>query len=167
MMLERHNKSFTIYIILLVPVLLLPETIVSAQTHYLNLNHPEDIMFTKGDLNKTIDWYPESTEVLYWSITKNGIEISNGTWYSGKIIQPLDDLEIGSYVFTLSLHSDIIYFPPYTACIMLQDSDTVQVVVLELEGFQNQVPYFVWVILGSLGSIGIILFIIKKRVDIW
>lgn len=167
------RKGSVLVILVLAVSLMLSVNNVSAQDTYLELNHPEDMVFTKGQVNNTIEWTPVCNYELIWSITKDDVEVSNGVWYEGKISQSLEDLEVGNYTFTLDVHSNPIYFYPYTACIMLHDSDTVQVAILGSSNPQANTNDLQitssWILLSSVGLIGLvgvivaIVFLVKRQ----
>jgi len=84
------------------------------------LDSPDDIIMEYGTLGNNIVWTPIDEYPDQYSIVENESTIVSGNWAGSRIILSLDNLEVGTYDFELTVVDGT----------GLQATDTVRVTVL-------------------------------------
>ncbi|MFV2015558.1 MAG: ABC transporter substrate-binding protein, partial [Candidatus Heimdallarchaeota archaeon] len=76
----------------------------SGVTSYLSLSSPPDVVFKEGSVGKTISWILDGSHPNYYEIYQDGELIESAGWESGqRVIQRLDNLQVGNYEFQIVL----------------------------------------------------------------
>ncbi|MHA1907854.1 MAG: hypothetical protein ACW98Y_11210 [Candidatus Thorarchaeota archaeon] len=69
----------------------------------ISLSHPSDIEMIEGDLDVSIQWLLETSTSVDYHIYRNGTLVKTGHRSGGVIVHRLDELEVGTYSFILSV----------------------------------------------------------------
>ncbi len=83
------------------------------QKPFIGKPSPADIYYEEGETGNYINWYVKDNNPTDYIITKDGVEVDSGAWSSNTPITiDVDDLSIGTYIYTLVVNDGDGYSLP-------------------------------------------------------
>ncbi|MHA2335059.1 MAG: M1 family aminopeptidase [Candidatus Hodarchaeales archaeon] len=68
------------------------------------IDNPEDVIYEEGTIGHIISWNPAADNPDLFTVTRNGIEIENGSWIGGEITINIDGLTIGMHTYVCTVY---------------------------------------------------------------
>ncbi len=117
------------------------------------LNSPPDITVRVGSTGNKLTWIASDPNPSHYVIKMNTTNWKSGVWNGSSIVLSLDDLELGTYFFTLRVNDTLGHY----------SEDTVLVSVVEAGPFGLDTTTLILIGLGALALIVIIVVASRRR----
>ncbi len=71
------------------------------------IDEPSDITYEEGETGNNITWQPRDVNPNMYTITQDGILVDSGDWDGGDITYNIDNLPVGTYIFTCAVNDTL------------------------------------------------------------
>ncbi|MHA2033116.1 MAG: hypothetical protein ACW99Q_27425, partial [Candidatus Kariarchaeaceae archaeon] len=96
---------------------------VSVTIRNIDIDNPDDIIYSEGSSPHFITWNATDGNPDYYFITRDGVEVQNGTWVSGVgITVPVHGLSVGIYTYVITINDTIGNSVPDTVIVTVVDA---------------------------------------------